>query len=787
MASQTKQSAKAEFNTFVQGLITEASPLNFPANASVDEANFELNRDGARDRRRGMDYEEPFALIPTSPSLSIPQFPSLGYGAFVWEAPGGFVSEEFLIIQIGNQLSIFDNQKDSISFGGAITTIIVTDFADDVRYSCGVVNGKLILASGATTYFLVDYTGGAAPGSFLTEYQTLKVRDLWGVQAESPLDVQFNRRDTRLPNDIPRHTYNLMNQGWAIPRRAQIKFSGLNPPVIIENPGLVNPIGYFRSQKTGTPAQTESVYTGLQFQPIINNVTNAPTEQMILDLYDESRNTTGEPARGFFVIDLLRRGQSRLEAQIQHALDYPDVAQHFMTDGPADFTTGGPSVVRGYAGRMFFAGFSGEVVDGDSKSPSLESYVLFSQLVKNTADISKCYQEGDPTSREASDIVDTDGGFVRISGCAKIVGMRALGASLMVFATNGIWEINGGSDFGFSATNFKVTKLSSIGAFSESSIVDQVGKLFFWSLDGIYMVGADQFQVNSVQSLTQTTIQTLYDNIPTGSKEKAVGVYDAFTKKVRWVYNEGTLFSGESRSKELVFDTVLGAFYLNTLGNVNNEVEVVSAFVTPPFRTGDALEVVAVGDDEVFADTDLVLIDAETTVSGLQSIKYLAIVDVAGAINYTFSEYNNIEFTDWEKTDGTGVDAKAFLLTGSQIAGDSSIAKQIPYLTMHFRRTENGFTGDDEVANPSSCFVRSQWNFSNTANSNKWGSLFQAYRYTNSFLITNPTYDSGFELITTKNKLRGRGRSFSMYLESEPKKNLRLVGWNLAVNGNATT
>ena len=33
--------AKIQVNNFIRGLITEASPINFPENASLDEANYE--------------------------------------------------------------------------------------------------------------------------------------------------------------------------------------------------------------------------------------------------------------------------------------------------------------------------------------------------------------------------------------------------------------------------------------------------------------------------------------------------------------------------------------------------------------------------------------------------------------------------------------------------------------------------------------------------------------------------------------------------------------------------
>ena len=45
-------------NTFIKGLITEAGELTFPADASVDELNCLLERDGSRKRREGIDFEQ---------------------------------------------------------------------------------------------------------------------------------------------------------------------------------------------------------------------------------------------------------------------------------------------------------------------------------------------------------------------------------------------------------------------------------------------------------------------------------------------------------------------------------------------------------------------------------------------------------------------------------------------------------------------------------------------------------------------------------------------------------
>ena len=61
-----RQKFEKSFNTFVKGLMTEASEINFPENYSLYEKNFELRRDGGRDRRKGMDLLYPLGVTLTS-------------------------------------------------------------------------------------------------------------------------------------------------------------------------------------------------------------------------------------------------------------------------------------------------------------------------------------------------------------------------------------------------------------------------------------------------------------------------------------------------------------------------------------------------------------------------------------------------------------------------------------------------------------------------------------------------------------------------------------------------
>jgi hypothetical protein len=365
--------------------------------------------------------------------------------------------------------------------------------------------------------------------------------------------------------------------------------------------------------------------------------------------------------------------------------------------------------------------------------------------------------------------------------------MIAVGSGLIVCAANGVWAITGGDRNGFTATNYKVDRLSTFGAISALSIVSDGSRALYWAVDGIYVVDKNQLGEFTVNNLIQKSIQSFYEDIPVTSKRNAIGVFEAAGKKIRWLYHEGERFSSSSVTRELVLDLTLGAFYPFKIGNVGTySIEAVSLFASNPFTA----ELV---DDVVLVDGDVVLIDGDTVVTeslgrtaGLLDTRYLTVVIVDDLPYITFAYYNNNRFIDWETHDGVGVDAAAFLTTGAVTANDSGVTKQVPYLTLHFLRTESGVDADLNPMFQSSCLVRSQWDWANSANSNKWGSLFQGYRQRREYLAVNEddTYDTGFQVVTSKSKLRGRGRAFALHMETEAGKDCRILGWSIALNGN---
>lgn len=765
----TKPSRRAEVNSFVKGLITEASPLNFPANASLDEINFELNRDGTRDRRLGMDFETDYEKINTD--IFELDYVNSGKNTFKWIGVAGSLVDDFLVVQTNNSLKMFDLSKESLSGNGYIGSAIIATFPIDVDYSFAAIDGKLVVASGNEEIAIVTYEEGeVAP--FTVTYERIKVRDLWGIEETDvnyETDISYRGDGTVL--NLP-HVYNLRNQSWGIPRKDKLGV-------------LSDAIPLFQDAIGKYPSNSEVVWTGLQFQPVLSGAD--PYERVFPELYQDSLGVSVGAAKGYFIIDLLRRGQFRTSEYANNAVKYPTLFYPSITT-VTDYSPNGATIVTEFAGRVFYAGFGGEVIDGDARSPNLSNYVFFSQIVKSFKDIVKCYQEGDPTSRETNDVVETDGGFVRISGAKKILAMYPISSDLIVIADNGVWTISGGSDYGFSATNLKVSNISSFGGISNKTVVNENKRLFYWAEDSIYVIAKNQVGDWTVENITQSTIQTLYDQIPILSKQKAAGCYDPFDKKIKWIYKTGTMFSDSSVTYELVLDLSLSAFSRNLISRqLSNNLEVIGLFSGNGFRSGEVIQSVYSGTDEVLSSTDEVLVTELVRESGTQSIKYLVAIKEGSSSYFTFASYNNVEFKDWDRYDGNGVDAKAYLLTGAITAGDSAVDKQVPYLIMHFKRTEDGVDESLVPTKQSGCLIRSQWNWANTVNSNKWSALVQAYRYRKALFVEGPDdpYDSGFEIITSKNKLRGRGKAFSIYMETEPLKDCRVVGWNISINGNA--
>lgn len=743
-----RQRVAVQVNQFVGGILTDTNPLNFPSEASSDEQNMVINRDGSRSRRLGFSLETSYTEVDTGISSRVNK--SLGRSQFRWKRPGGIESREFLVVQIGNYLGVHDLDGETIS-GSLVYSTTLLNSKYDVNFSYASVNGKLIVASNSKNILLLDYDGSTvSEDSF-----RLKVRDFWGLEANpGGVTTTIAENVQRRPKAYgKRHIYNLRNQTYALPRVTETV--GLNT--------VIDPIEAFYSESGDTryPSNADSAVSFIYADA--NNSANRTVDRYFAsDNYLTKPATTPAP-KGYFIIDALSRGASREEAEASLRSDNTELT---LIGGiqNEDITPGGAKVVEEYAGRVWYAGFSGQINDGDSKSPSMSNYILFSQLVESTEDVGQCYQEADPTSIDDPALVDTDGGFIRIDEVSEIKSMVNLGTALFVFADNGVWLIRGADGDSFTPTAFTVKRLNNDGCISSGSVVLAQNSIMYWGDSSIFAVVQDQASGDwIVQDAALDKIRGLYEGISEDEKYSCIGYYDQDNTSIRWLYADEPL--GQTSAKELVFHTKFGAYTKYLTNTADSDVQGISSVSGgKQIDLSDYREDVEVNSIIVTVNgLDVTMTETPTSRSAEESF-YCVIVSNTSTMTYSFGGYSDTSNIDFQRMGN--LTNSAYIQTGPITAQEPRLRKDVPYLTTFFERTE---TSEIEADN-SSCKLRAKWDWTNSSAAYKWSNSREAYR--------PQSRQNGQTMVVTRNKIRGHGKAVSFLFESEGNKDMHIYGWS---------
>lgn len=728
-------SGSKTYNNFVAGMITEASPLTFPPNASIDEANFNLNRNGSRQRRLGMGFESEYSLVNTGELLGNIEHFSVSFSR--WDSPNNSALLSIGVVQVKNKLWFLDLTTDNPSAnllnGGNPFSLTSFDGSSKIQYA--EVNGILIISAEnlPLQYLKYDETTDTISSTSID----IKIRDLVGVTD----GYDIVERPVVLDNN---HLYNLYNQGWDIFK-----------------------IGTFSSYYGTNPSHADIWH-------LARNSSGVFTPSVFQDIYVGN----AQSARGRYIIDAFNRGASRTA--------YSGVAV------AEDKELGRITTVASFAGRVFYSGVNSNILNGDDSSPKYNGYVFFSPVVSANKELGNCYQEADPTSEFISDLVDTDGGYVSIPEANRIYRLVSIADSIFVFAGNGIWVI-GGATKGFVATEYSVKKISSVGIESPDSVVLAEDQVFFWSKGGIYKASVDTVSAEwVVVNISESTIQTYYNNINPVARKHVTGAYDSTTKKISWLFNNDTNYNDAAMKNifnaELILDVTLGAFFPYYIGYQDGYPFVTDYVSTDNFIINETLSDVLVGVDNVVVGSDPVKQTTYASSENPTTTRYLTLVPGESSFNFTLSYYTSTTFKDWYSFDFTGLDYTSYLITGYELADDVMRKKQVPYIFFYFKKTETGFDAADNLENPSSCFVQSRWDWTGSASAGKWGTPFQVYRFMRNFIGTGPNddFDYGYDVIVSRSKLRGRGRSLSLNIYSESGKDMHLLGWASVFTGGTT-
>lgn len=401
-----------------------------------------------------------------------------------------------------------------------------------------------------------------------------------------------------------------------------------------------------------------------------------------------------------------------------------------------------------FASRIFFAG---------AKDERISNRIYFSKVVEQDTDVSICYQEADPTSEFISDLVATDGGYIVLPEAGAIVGLLPFGRSIIVFASNGIWEIGPGREGFFSAIGYSERKISNMGCVSPRSIIDAADIPMYWAEDGIYAIRQDQNSGYSLcQNVTRDVLNGLYNSIRYQQKSRAYAAFDPTRQRVIWLYNS-RLQTPVSASPPETGESMVQTTPVTPVGVIDDTD-----------TTDDSFDSALVLDLRLGAWTRWVF-GASTShiVRGVQAMPSSYLTDnenrfkffvqgIPNSTNYEIDELTNT--TDYKDN---GAEAEAFVYSGPDSVSDPTKFRSAPYVHIFMRRNEN-----------SSIFMQPRWDWSRGHASGKMGEYRQVYRETRQRPET-------YGVVVTKNKIPGRGRNLFLAIKAGQGAPAWIDGWTI--------
>ena len=738
---------QATVNKLIGGMVTEAGELTFPEGATVNELNCVLNRDGSRQRRRGLTPLENSSALGYTYSGD-----SRVFNYFVWKSAGGTFGLNILVLQIGNLLKFYDLSAQPLS-SGLLLTKDMSSHLTGSNTMAGVCSfttifGGLIVASGTTNTVYLKYT--FSTNTLDTTTLAFRIRDFEWQSSYDQLD-----RSVSTSTVSGRRMYDTLNAGWY---GAKGGAALTTYTTTVGDPALGGLGGVTGALSGGSATPTTP---GLYYPPLTHPWYSGKDSSGNFSKteFDGLHNPSSVTGNGMFKLDFFSQDRT---------------ATSGITGLPVYVEEARFKTVATFAGRVFYAGLGAGKNSGK---------ILFSQLVVSASpenaltSLGQCLQANDPTSELISDIIDTDGGVIEIPEAVDILKLHPYNDSIFVFASNGVWVVSG-IDGRFSPTGYTVNKISTTGISTPQSFVSAEGIPFWWSVSSINTISFDENSgYPAVQDLSIGTVQTFFNNIGEPSRSLVVGDYDESNKKIFWWYPTPDGVE-HHRNSALILDIPLRAFYPWYVSGT------ASKFVLGSFFSGSS-------STKTLADVVTDNSGVDVTVDGSDvTVNTIVNGGIAGTeLNLVYSDSGSFYFgvfSDKDYVDFGTQNYSSFFETGYFFAGDMLVKKNSPYVTVYLRSTEEGYTGNESVGyspiNPSGLLLKAYWDFKYES-----GSSQQCYRI-KPYIIVNPAdltaTNQQTSVITTRLKVRGKGRSMRLKFEAEEGKDFAFLGYSILVGIN---
>lgn len=772
------------YRNFSGGLNTEFGKLSFPENALTDALNVVLSKDGALSVRDGLD-------LTSADYYDIGSF-SHPITAYVWRSAGG-TDTDLLVLGVTNSGSS-GPKLFFFSVDGSSTPANYVGELDLAEYTSGVYDGEPMQLAAVGSVLIA--IGDCLSYPVYVVYRDDQILGLYDRDESQPTELQrgsyyirmrvrdFADASSTIVDERPTeltsaHKYDLWNRGW--PSKG-VAISGFRQ--LWSSQDSADPIEYFARymQATDTGIQWTRIPRGFRkdyFRTIRSTLekmypsksdpylggSRSAYGRLDYRLYTNLKDPIGSVARGHFIVDAATYDRSA-------ASGIEDLTGAFST--PARYRC-----VAGFAGRAWYAG---------STEQSQAATVFYSQILSGEQydNLAKCHQENDPTDPDINDVLATDGGTIEVEGAGRIMQLVPYSSSIVVLATNGVWEISGGAESGFTPTAVRVRKLSSDGVVSSTAGVLADSAVVYFARGGIYAVQADPtLGTLTASNISENTIQSFYkSSIPQESKPLARAVYDDYNRLVYWLYSDNDR-SEYYYNKALVLDLRLNAFYPLEFSLSAATPAVVGAYLSPPQGVSTYQESVTVDGEDVTVDAETVYVVSQQLSTGFSDILFLALDPATNRI-YQAAMVNR-DPVDWAQyTDG--VTYRAYAETGDDVVEDPSRLKDAVNMTAWFEITEDAVEEDDsgnlEFAHQSKCKFYAKWEWSDSAAGGQWHSQDNIYRLPVNYVPAGPTspenFSLGYSVATVNRSINGAGRAVRFRFESYPGYGFKLLGLAVA-------
>lgn len=712
------------FFTFVKGLVSEDSFLTFRENASQAEENMQLNTDGSRQRRLGINYETSYAL---SSSVDREEVEDRAVVSYKWTSVANDGDLTFMVIQIGTKLYVYDVSTSATLSGQQVGSAIdMTTFLAPGVTTVGIKridgvpgNGNFYVFSDTTEPFYISYDTDAATLS--TTQLTIEIRDFDGL--DDSLDVDEN------PSTLSdEHNYNLLNQGWDTTK-----------------------INSYQTSKSNYPANNQIWFIGKDttddFDPDLLDkqdfgTTPAPRGRFVINPFNIDRSgvsgvggftkvqSTTRPRSGAFF-------SSRLFFVHENKVYFSQVIEEDADAGrcyqDADPTGEHISALVKTDGGVIPITDAGTLVACRGTQDSI--YVFANNGVWQIRGTSGQFSADDFQQNKISDV-----------GVADAANVVSVEGNIMIFADDGVYTL-------------AIDPVSQAARLQ--SITDD-------SIRGQYL---------TIKSTARDNAVAIYDV----NDKKVYWFYNSdssftgITNKNR--YNAC-----------FIRDLRLGAWYKYTISEIATKSPYIYGAFTTPNTINVTQEVTVVdsaGDTVIDSSSDTVVADITVAQQSTSTLKMLAIRQNSGDndYKYTFSEFRDTTFTDWVSHDSTGVDYSSFMETGYALFQDAVRPKHAIYVVCFFKRTEENTSataesGGFDFDEPSSCNLQAKWQWADDSTANRWTTSAEIYKFHKYYVLSGAgDFENGYPVVVTKNRIRGGGAALQLKFSSSTGKDFQLLGW----------